>query len=189
MCGALCHVVKSSTHVRSRVPLRLATQVEPLQYLPPSYFCTPRVRWNILPHLNASWIDFPGIPPPPRSDSYTWSVRLLPTRVYASVFRVNLPPPWYGPPRPWPRAHRPTIRLCKAACLPYLPFIPALCQIPCKYHANQRCLQRLRLHQPPFTPIHTHHRSTGGGETMTMFGGGGATLEHIDQLQVWLVRG
>ena len=44
--------------------------------------------------------------------------------IYASVFRVNLPPPdppWYGPLRPWPRAHRPTIRLCKAARLPYLP--------------------------------------------------------------------
>ena len=86
-------------------------------------------------------------------------------------------------PGPWAPAQRPTIRLFKAACLPHLPFIPALSQIPCQYHAIQHHSQRLRLHQPAFTPIHTHHRSTGGGgvQTMTMprGGGGGATLEHI----------
>ena len=54
-------------------------------------------------------------------------------------------------------------------------FIPAFNQIPCKYRANQHQLQRLRLCQPAFTPIHTHHRSTGGGggQTMTMPRGGG----------------
>ena len=39
---------------------------------------------------------------------------------------LTSPPPWYGPPRPWPRAHRPTIRLFKAAYLPYLPLFPHL---------------------------------------------------------------
>ena len=52
--------------------------------------------------------------------------------------------------------------LCKAPCLPYLPF-PPLSQIPCKYHTIQHHLQRLRLHQLALTPTHTHHRSTGGG--------------------------
>ena len=92
-------------------------------------------------------------------------------------------PPWHGFPRPWAPAQRPTIRLCKATCLPFA-FIPALSQIPCKYHAIQHHLQRLRLHQPAFTPIHTHHRSTGGGRGQTMTtpgrGRGGATLEHIE---------
>ena len=32
-------------------------------------------------------------------------------------------------------------------------FIPAFSQIPCKYHTIQHRLQRLRLHQPAFTPI------------------------------------
>ena len=81
---------------------------------------------------------------------------------YALVFRVNLPPPWYGLPRPWAPAQRPTIRVFKAAALPYLPFIPALSQISCKYHANQHNLQRLRLNQPEITPIQIRHRSTGG---------------------------
>ena len=60
-------------------------------------------------------------------------------------------------------------------CLPSIfAFIPALSQIPCKYHAIQHHLQRLRLHQPAFTPVHTHHRSTGadGGPTVTMPKGG-----------------
>ena len=69
--------------------------------------------------------------------------------------------------------------LFNSACLPYLPFILIFNQTPCKYQANQLQLHRLRLHQPAFTPIHTHHRSTGGGHTMTMprGGGGGVTLE------------
>ena len=50
-------------------------------------------------------------------------------------------------------------------------------------HAIQHHLQRLRLHQPAFTPIHTHHRSTGRGWVQTMTtprgGGGGATLEPV----------
>ena len=72
-------------------------------------------------------------------------------------------------------AQRPTIRLFKGAYLPYLPFIPALNQIPCKYHAIQNYLEKLRLHQPAFTPIHTHHRSTGGAGCKP-WGGGGATV-------------
>ena len=103
--------------------------------------------------------------------------------IYALVFRVNFTPPWYGRPRPWAPAQRPTIQLFKAACLPYLPFIPALSQIPCKYHAIQDRLQRLRLHQPAFTPIHAHHRSTGrrgaNHDHAQGEGGRGATLEHI----------
>ena len=39
-------------------------------------------------------------------------------------------------------------------------FIPALSQIPCKYHAIQHHLQRLRLHQPAITPIHNHPTHT-----------------------------
>ena len=40
-------------------------------------------------------------------------------------------------------------------CLPSIfAFITALSQFPCKYHSIQHHLQRLRLHQPAFTPIH-----------------------------------
>ena len=46
--------------------------------------------------------------------------------IYGFVSRVNLPPQWYGPPRPWAPAQRPTIRLCKAAYLAYLPLFPHL---------------------------------------------------------------
>ena len=97
--------------------------------------------------------------------------------------RVPCLPPLHGmvPLGPGPRYNvPPIIRLFKTAGLPYLPFIPALSQITCKYHAIQHHLQRLRLHQPSFTPIHTHHRSTGAGgvQTMTMprRGGGGACI-------------
>ena len=41
-------------------------------------------------------------------------------------------------------------------------FSPALSRIPCKYGRIQHHLQRLRLHQPAFTPIHNDRRSTGG---------------------------
>ena len=46
--------------------------------------------------------------------------------IYMFSCSVLTSPPWYGPPRPWATAHRPTIRLCKAACLPYLPLFPHL---------------------------------------------------------------
>ena len=83
-------------------------------------------------------------------------------QVFVLSCSVLTSPPMVWSPRPWAPAQRPTIRLFKAACLPYLPFILALNQIPRRYHAVQRHLKRLRLHQPAFTPIHTHHRSTGG---------------------------
>ena len=66
--------------------------------------------------------------------------------------RHNVPPLGY--------ARLPAFHIC---------LFPALSQIPCKYHAIQHHLQRLRLHQPAFTPIHPPqvHRG-GGGQTMTM---------------------
>ena len=99
------------------------------------------------------------------------------------MFRVNLPlhgmvPQTLGPGT---TSHHQAIQ----GCLPSIfAFIPALSRIPCKYHAIQHCLQRLRLHQPALTAIHTHHRSTGGGRGANHDHaqgreGGGATLEHI----------
>ena len=79
---------------------------------------------------------------------------------------------WYGPPRPWAPAQRPTSRLCKAACLPYLPLFPHLVKFLANTMQFNTTCKDLRLHQPAFTPIHTHHRST-GGQAMTMRRGGG----------------
>ena len=116
--------------------------------------------------------------------------------IYALVFRVNLPPAWYGPMKP---RHPPSYFIVPS--LGYLPsifaFIPALRQTPCKYqhiysvymlsykhiyiihiyhhiYIYYNYSQRLRFQQShPSTP------TTGGGEqTMTM-SGGGATLEHL----------
>ena len=58
--------------------------------------------------------------------------------IYASVFRVNLPPHMV-PPDPGPR---PTVPPLVQGCLPSIfAFIPALSQIPCKYHAIQLHVQ------------------------------------------------
>ena len=105
------------------------------------------------------------------------------SRALYICFRVNLPPPWYGPPRPWPRAHRPTTRLCKAACLPYWPLFPHLVKFPantmqintsCKDYdpINQHSHQSTRTTGPQGGRGANHDHAQGGG-------GGGATLEHI----------
>ena len=91
-------------------------------------------------------------------------------------------PPWYGPPRPWPRAHRPTIRLCKAACLPYLPLFPHLVKFLANtMQINTSCKDCDSINQHSHQSTRTTGPQGGGGQTVTMprGGGGGATLEHI----------
>ena len=65
---------------------------------------------------------------------------------------------------PGPRHNGPPLGFTRLltfeAYLPFFPHLVKFLQIPC--FAIQHHLQRLRLHQPAFTPIHTHQRSTGG---------------------------
>ena len=76
------------------------------------------------------------------------------------------PPPWYGPGRSTGPG---TWHAFTAPSLGYVPsmfaFVPALSRVPCKYHRILHHLQRLRLHQPAFPPIHNHpthsHRGRG----------------------------
>ena len=76
------------------------------------------------------------------------------------------PPPWYGPGRGTGPG---TWHAFTAPSLGYVPsmfaFVPALSRVPCKYHKILHHLQRLRLHQPAFPPIHNHpthsHRGRG----------------------------
>ena len=85
------------------------------------------------------------------------------------------PPPWYGPGRSIGPG---TWHAFTAPSLGYVPsmfaFVPALSRVPCKYHRILHHLQRLRLHQPAFPPIHNHPPTpTGAGQgTMTIPGGG-----------------
>ena len=89
--------------------------------------------------------------------------------IYALVFRVNLPPTCYGPPRPWAPAQRPTIRLCKAACLPYLPLFPRLV----KFLANT---MQINTTCKDYDSINQHsHQST---RTTSPQGGRGANHDH-----------
>ena len=66
-----------------------------------------------------------------------------------------------------------------APSLGYVPsmfaFVPALSRVPCKYHRIQHHLQRLRLHQPAFPPIHNHptHSHRGGAGNHDHPRGGG----------------
>ena len=56
---------------------------------------------------------------------------------------------------PWPRAHRPTIRPCKAACLSYLPLFPHLV----KFLANT---MQINTTCKDYDSINQHsHQSTG----------------------------
>ena len=97
---------------------------------------------------------------------------------------LTFPPPWYGPPRPWPQAHRPTIRLCKAACLPYLPLFPHLVKFLANtVQFNTTCNDYDSINQ------HSHQstRTTGpqGGRGANHdHAQGGATLEHIYYIDI-----
>ena len=69
-------------------------------------------------------------------------------------------------------------------CLPWFAFVPALSRVPCKYHKILHHLQRLRLHQPAFPPIHNHpthsHRGRPGNHDHPRGGGWGCPgLCHI----------
>ena len=108
-----------------------------------------------------------------RTQSRTCTQTHIHTYIYASVFRVNLPPlpppPWYGPPRPWPRAQRPTIRLFKAAYLPYFPLFPHLV----KFLANT---MQINTTCNDYDSISQHsHQST---RTAGPQGGRGANHDH-----------
>ena len=88
--------------------------------------------------------------------------------IYGPVLRPATPPPppWYGPGRSTGPG---TWHAFTAPSLGYVPsmfaFVPALSRVPCKYHRILHHLQRLRLHQPAFPPIHNHpthsHRGRG----------------------------
>ena len=88
--------------------------------------------------------------------------------IYGPVLRPATPPPppWYGPGRGTGPG---TWHAFTAPSLGYVPsmfaFVPALSRVPCKYHKILHHLQRLRLHQPAFPPIHNHpthsHRGRG----------------------------
>ena len=104
--------------------------------------------------------------------------------IYASVFRVNLPPLGMVPPDPGPRAHRPTIRLFKAGYLPYLPLFPHLVKfIANTMQFNTTCNDYDSISQHSHQSTRTtgpqggrgayHDHAQGGG-------GGGATLEHTN---------
>ena len=84
-------------------------------------------------------------------------------------------PPRYGPPKPWPRERRPTIRLCKAACLPKLPLSPHLIKFlantmqintscKCKDYdsINQHSHQSTRATGPQGGRVANHDHAQGG---------------------------
>ena len=93
-------------------------------------------------------------------------IRLIKILLYMlSCSVLTLPPHGMVPPDPGPRHNVPPLGYSRLLTFHICLLFPHLySQIPCKYHAIQHHLQRLRLHQPAFTPIRTHHRSTGGAE-------------------------
>ena len=96
--------------------------------------------------------------------------------------RLPPPPPWYGPGRSTGPG---TWHAFTAPSLGYVPsmfaFVPALSRVPCKYHRILHHLQRLRLHQPAFPPIHNHptHSHRGRGREPPGGGWGCPGLCHI----------
>ena len=89
--------------------------------------------------------------------------------IYMLPCSVLTSPPWYGPPRPWPRAHRPTIWLCKAACLPSLPLFPHLVKFPANtVQINTSCKDYDSINQ------HSHQSP----RTTCPQGGRGANHDH-----------
>ena len=84
------------------------------------------------------------------------------------------PPPWYGPPRPWAPAQRPTLRLCQATSLPYLPLFPHLVKFLANtVQINTAC----KVYDSINHHLHQSTRTTGPqggrGQTMTMLRGEG----------------
>ena len=91
-------------------------------------------------------------------------------------------PPWYGPPRPWAAAQRPTIRLCKAAYLPYLPLFPHLVKFLANtVQINTTCkdYDSINQHSHQSTPTTGPQGGRGANHDHAQGGGGGETLEHI----------
>ena len=108
--------------------------------------------------------------------SYDSYVYMLPCSVLTS------PPPWYGPPRPWAPAQRPTIRLFKAACLPYLLLLPRLVKFLAKtMQFNTTCKDYVSINQHSHQSTRTTSPQGGRGANHdhAQGEGGGATLEHI----------
>ena len=88
-----------------------------------------------------------------------------------SVLTSPPPTPMVWSPRPWAPAQRPTIRLCKAACLPYLPLFPHLVKFlenTMQFNTTCEGYDSINQHSHQSTP--TTGPQGGGGQTMTMPG-------------------
>ena len=101
--------------------------------------------------------------------------------VYALVFRVNLPPPWYGPPDPGPRHNVPPLGYSRLLAFHICLLFPHLVKLLANtVQFNTTCNDYDSISQHSHQSTRTTGPQGGRGASHDHApGGGGATLEHL----------